>query len=82
MFLLLIVFWKVQACLAWRASADLSIFPVLPVNSALRQRTLILVNQMKSGPCAMLSIFSLLYKLITVSFFVSIIHYEYSESSN
>jgi hypothetical protein len=28
----------------WRASADLSIFPVMPVNPAPRQGTLILVN--------------------------------------
>ena len=54
--------------MAWRASADLSIFPVLPVNSTSRQRTLILVNQMKSGPCAILSFFSLLYKLIHTSY--------------
>lgn len=68
MFSFLFVCWKVQACLAWRASADLSIFPVLPVNSALRQRTLILVNQIVSGPCALLSIFSISYKLILTSY--------------
>jgi hypothetical protein len=30
---------------AWKASADLSIFPAWPVNSILQWRTFILVNQ-------------------------------------